>query len=201
MALSKDAFFFAELEGLARASTELSRLLLETARDGDPARLARVAELHADARARDRKLRSTLVDTWLPPIDRDDLRELSNVLLHLVAVQDTVAAALPGTRPDPAVVEVTDLLARGCAAVASSTTLLVELRKNRDAIAETGTRELELIDAGRRTLASAMARKISGASDLLAAVTTRDLFERLRHAFDALLRHALLLETLLLEYA
>lgn len=202
MAITNDGFFFHELAALSGACAEGAKQLLRGARGDHPASACgeQIAALHADARQRDRKLREALVETWLLPIDRDDLRELSAGLVRIVEAEEAIADALVSTKRDPTLVEVVDLLARGCAAVDRSTRLVAELRKNRDALEAARADELQTVEAARRTLAGATGRALDPDA-LLDAVALRNLLERSRRAIDALHRHALLIESLLLEYA
>lgn len=202
---AKDAFYFAALGDIAATAATGAHLLADAVRERRTDDLPDLIDAHERARTQAASIRASLVETWLPPLDRDDLRELATVLVRFTKALCAVGACLDERAYVPAVEKLAGLLARGGDLVKSSTELVADLRRNRDALARAASDELALVHAARDVFASALhasaADRTASPTALLDVVATREVLERLRRALEAIQAHANLLEALLLEYA
>lgn len=202
---AKDTFYFAALGELAGLAASGAHSLADAVRTRRVDELRSLYDAHERARVCVGEIRASLVETWLPPLDRDDLRELATVLARLTKSAAAVGACLDQRSFIPTVGEAADLFSRGCERVKLSTELLADLRGNRDALARAAKEELAIVHAAREVFVAALRRAADGEApsptNLLQIIATRDVLERQRRAIETLHVHAILLETLLLEYA
>lgn len=206
---TKDEFFFRSLLDHAKLCVEGAGLVRGLFAEGDDAAqtvdatISRIDGLEHDADEIVRKLVRELRETWILPLDREDIRQLAITLDNVIDAMEAIGHRmrmfeLRGARPH--LLEMTAVLIEACEKVAQAVALLPGLKKPDALLAlcqEVDKLEVRA-DAQYRDGIAALYRE---ERDPICIMKWTQVFEFMETAVDATNDVVDLLEGIVLEYA
>jgi uncharacterized protein len=205
MALTRDNLFWDGFSKHGELAVSISELLLELIRD--PSRSGEVSQRIATVeRAADEvthSVMSALHQTWITPLDREEIHALIKALDDVVDSIDGISArfvvyGIKSIRSEA--LALAENIAGACRAMNEAVRSLKDMKNATlvlDRIKNIGEEE----HRADKTLAQALKKLFDEEKDAVEILKWRDLYERLERATDRTLDVANILEAIVLEHA
>lgn len=203
--LSKDVGFYRLLEAQARVAVRGAQEFHSLCRDFTdlPGRAARIEEIEHEGDRLTHELQNKVTATFITPIDKEDLRDLSQSLDDVIDLIEAAAARaalykLQDPRPDLATLS--ELLVKAAEVTADAVSDLQHGFSNeaiKEKLKEIHTIENESDHAFR----TALARLFDEAGDALYVIKWKELYDRIETAVDKCEDIAKVLGTMLVKYS
>lgn len=213
-AKTRDEFFFRALLEHAHLSVEAAKLVQELFTDESRPRLedapskvdqtiSRIDQLEHDADERVRKIVRELRETWILPLDREDIRQLAITMDNVIDAMEALGHRmrmfeLRGARPH--LVEMSAILIESCEKIAQAMALLPGFKKP-DALLALCHEVDKLEVRGDEQYRDGIAKLYASEKDPIVILKWSQVFEFLETAIDATNDVVDLLEGIVLEYA
>lgn len=208
---TKDEFFFRSLLDHAKLCVEGAGLISELfserpageAEDAIDKTISRIDNLEHDADEIVRKLVRELRETWILPLDREDIRQLAITLDNVIDAMEAIGHRmrmfeLRGAQPH--LIEMTAVLVEACEKVAQAIALLPGLKKP-DALLALCQEVDKLEVRADKHYRDGIAALYRDVKDPVCIMKWNQVFEFLETAVDATNDVVDLLEGIVLEYA
>lgn len=205
MALTRDEFFWTSFAEHSERAVKAAALLTELIRDPTQVEAKRqaIGELERQADQITHDVMSALHQTWITPLDREEIHGLIKTLDDVVDAIDGVAERFSVYGVSKSRDEALALAAHietACAAMRDSVRLLSNTKNGAAALqsmAKIGKEE----HGADKILSNALRRLFAEEKDAIEIIKWRDLYERLERVTDRTLDVANIIEAVVLEHA